>query len=294
MVVRGPESTESTSAEPQYPGNVGSEGTEGPRTEPQYYQTDGSGMTWASLKKSRMSYRLHMSTITTLSHLEAGSSLHCISYPPICLYTLHCNSALSEINMGEAPRKKIIVALTGATGAAIGIHVLSTLRRLNVESHLIISKWAAETIKYETDYTPASVRALADHVYNPNDLAAPIASGSCHVDGMIVVPCSVKTLAAINAGICDDLITRAADVCLKERRRLVLSLRETPLSEIHLRNMMGVTRAGAIIAPPVVGFYTRPSSVDDILNQMVGRLLDLFGLEAGNFERWEGMANGKS
>ncbi|WYZ45714.1 hypothetical protein EsH8_VIII_001030 [Colletotrichum jinshuiense] len=187
------------------------------------------------------------------------------------------------------PRKKIIVAITGATGAQIGIHILQTLRRLNVETHLIISKWAAETIKYETDYTPAAVKALADHAYSSHDLAAPIASGSYRVDGMIVVPCSVKTLAAINAGICDDLVTRAADVCLKERRRLVLSVRETPLSEIHLRNMLDVTRAGAIIAPPVVGFYTRPSSIDDILTQMVGRLLDLFGLDARNFERWEGM-----
>ncbi|KAF4460884.1 3-octaprenyl-4-hydroxybenzoate carboxy-lyase [Fusarium albosuccineum] len=191
--------------------------------------------------------------------------------------------------MGEVGRKKIIVALTGATGSAIGLHILSILRRLNVETHLIISKWAAETIKYETDYTPASVRALADYSYNSCDLAASIASGSYRVDGMIVAPCSVKTLAAINAGICDDLITRAADVCLKERRRLVLSVRETPLSEIHLRNMMEVTRAGAIIAPPVVGFYTRPGSVEDILDQMVGRLLDLFDLDSGNFERWEGM-----
>ncbi|KAK7434403.1 3-octaprenyl-4-hydroxybenzoate carboxy-lyase UbiX [Colletotrichum acutatum] len=187
------------------------------------------------------------------------------------------------------PRKKIIVALTGATGAQIGIHVLQTLRRLNVETHLIISKWAAETIKWETDYTPAAVKALADHAYNSHDLAAPIASGSYRVDGMIVVPCSVKTLAAINAGICDDLVLRAADVCLKERRRLVLSVRETPFSEIHLRNMMEVTRAGAIVAPPVVGFYTRPSSIDDVLDQMVGRLLDLFDLDARNFERWDGM-----
>ncbi|CAG9948343.1 unnamed protein product [Clonostachys rosea f. rosea IK726] len=186
-------------------------------------------------------------------------------------------------------RKRIIVALTGATGAAIGIQILQVLRRLNVETHLIISKWAAETIKYETDYTPTTLRALADHSYNSSDLAAPIASGSYRVDGMIVAPCSVKTLAAINAGICDDLITRAADVCLKERRRLVLSVRETPFSEIHLRNMLDVTRAGAIIAPPVVGFYTKPGSVEDILDQMVGRLLDLFDLEAGNFERWEGM-----
>ncbi|KAM0328860.1 hypothetical protein ACHAQA_005276 [Verticillium albo-atrum] len=192
--------------------------------------------------------------------------------------------------MGEGfRRKKIVVAITGATGAAIGIHILQTLRKLNVETHLIISKWAAETIKYETDYTPAAVKALADHTYNTHDLAAPIASGSYHVDGMIVAPCSVKTLAAINAGICDDLVTRAADVCLKERRRLVLSVRETPLSEIHLRNMLDVSRAGAIIAPPVVGFYTKPDSIEDILNQMVGRILDLFGLDSKDFERWEGM-----
>ncbi|KAH0431809.1 hypothetical protein CcaCcLH18_06812 [Colletotrichum camelliae] len=188
------------------------------------------------------------------------------------------------------PRKKIIVAITGATGAQIGIHILQTLRRLNVETHLIISKWAAETIKYETDYTPSAVKALADHAYSAHDLAAAIASGSYRVDGMIVAPCSVKTLAAINAGICDDLITRAADVCLKERKRLVLSVRETPFSEIHLRNMLEVTRAGAIIAPPVVGFYTKPSGIDDILNQMVGRLLDLFDLDSRAFERWDGMA----
>ncbi|KAF0315745.1 Flavin prenyltransferase PAD1 [Colletotrichum sp. SAR11_59] len=192
------------------------------------------------------------------------------------------------------PRKKIIVAITGATGAQIGIHILQTLRRLNVETHLIISKWAAETIKYETDYTPSAVKALADHAYSAHDLAAPIASGSYRVDGMIVAPCSVKTLAAINAGICDDLITRAADVCLKERKRLVLSVRETPFSEIHLRNMLEVTRAGAIVAPPVVGFYTKPSGIDDILNQMVGRLLDLFDLDSRAFERWDGMAKTSS
>lgn len=187
------------------------------------------------------------------------------------------------------PRKRIIVAITGATGAQIGIHLLQTLRRLNVETHIIISKWAAETIKWETDYTPAAIKALADHAYSSHDLAAPIASGSYRVDGMIVAPCSVKTLAAINAGICDDLVTRAADVCLKERKRLVLSVRETPFSEIHLRNMMEVTRAGAIVAPPMVAFYTKPSSINDILDQMVGRLLDLFDLDARNFERWDGM-----
>ncbi|RKU41830.1 hypothetical protein DL546_004523 [Coniochaeta pulveracea] len=163
--------------------------------------------------------------------------------------------------MSTAPsRKRIIVAITGATGAQIGVHILQSLRRLNVETHLIISKWAGETIKLETDYTVASVPALADHSYIPHDLSAPIASGSYRVDGMFVAPCSVKTLAAVNAGICDDPITRAADVCLKERRKLVLSVRGTPLSEIHLRNMLEVTRAGAIITPPVVGFYTRPKA----------------------------------
>ena len=192
--------------------------------------------------------------------------------------------------MTETPgRKKIVIAITGATGAAIGIRTLQVLRRLNVETHLIISKWAAETIKWETDYSVAAVRALADHSYNSHDLAAPISSGSYHIDGMIVVPCSVKTLAAINSGICDDLVTRAADVCLKERRRLVLNVRETPFNEIHLRNMLEITRAGAVIATPVVGFYTKPSSIDDIVDQIVGRQLDLFRIDSGNFKRWEGM-----
>ncbi|KAL2110794.1 hypothetical protein VUR80DRAFT_673 [Thermomyces stellatus] len=190
---------------------------------------------------------------------------------------------------GESGRKRIIVALTGATGAQLGIHTLLSLRRLNVETHLIISKWAAETIKYETDYTPAAVRALADYSYNSQDLSAAISSGSFKVDGMVVIPCSVKTLASINAGVCEDLITRAADVCLKERRRLVLSVRETPLSGIHLRNMAEVSAAGAIIAPPVVGFYTRPESIEDVLDHIVGRVLDLFELDTKGFGRWEGM-----
>ncbi|KAM3558945.1 hypothetical protein MY1884_003727 [Beauveria asiatica] len=132
--------------------------------------------------------------------------------------------------------------------------MLQLLRGLNVETHLIISKWAAETIKWEADYSITALRALADHSHSPYDLAAPIASGSYKTDGMIIAPCSVKSLAAINAGICGDLLTRAADVCLKERRRLVLSVRETPFNEIHLRNMLELARAGAIIAPPVVGF----------------------------------------
>ncbi|KAL3488658.1 phenylacrylic acid decarboxylase [Aspergillus germanicus] len=185
-------------------------------------------------------------------------------------------------------RPKIIVALTGATGSILGIQTILALRRLNIEIHLIISKWAEATIKYETDYTVANIRALADHVYSTNDLAAPVASGSFKVLGMIVVPCSVKTLASISSGICDDLIARAADVVLKERRRLVLAVRETPLSSIHLQNMMTVTQAGAVVFPPVPAFYTNPDSVGDLVDHSVGRMLDLFGLDVEGFERWEG------
>ncbi|KAJ5641135.1 hypothetical protein N7528_000760 [Penicillium herquei] len=185
-------------------------------------------------------------------------------------------------------RRKIIVALTGATGSILGIRTLIALRRLNIETHLIISRWAEATVKYETDYTIPNIRALADHVYSIHDMSAPIASGSFRVDGMIVVPCSVKTLAAINAGICDDLISRAADVVLKERRKLVLAVRETPLSSIHLQNMLSVTQAGAIIFPPVPAFYIKPSCVDDLVDHSVGRMLDLFDLDTGDFERWEG------
>jgi phenylacrylic acid decarboxylase len=205
-------------------------------------------------------------------------------------------SAANGSSNGTAPpyrapqprRKRIIVAMTGATGTILGIKLLIALRRLNVETHLVISKWAEQTLKYETDYHPSNVRALADHVYNINDMAASISSGSFRVDGMIVVPCSMKTLASITTGLCDDLISRAADVILKERRKLVLVARETPLSEIHLRNMLDVTRAGAIIFPPVPAYYIRPASVDDLVNQSVGRMLDMFDLDTEEFERWNG------
>lgn len=188
-----------------------------------------------------------------------------------------------------APRRKMIVAMTGATGAILGIKILLTLRKLNIETHLVISKWAEATIKYETDYSGSNVRSLADHVYTNSDQAASISSGSFRADGMIIVPCSMKTLASIAVGYCDDLISRAADVMLKERKKLVMVVRETPLSEIHLRNMMTVTSAGAIVFPPVPAFYTRPGSVDDLVDQSVGRMLDMFGLDTANFERWTGI-----
>lgn len=194
-----------------------------------------------------------------------------------------------NVSENQQPRRRrIIIALTGATGSILGIKTLITLRQLNVETHLIISKWAEATIKYETDYTVANVRALADHVYNVHDMAAPISSGSFRVDGMAVVPCSVKTLAAISSGFCDDLISRAADVMLKERRRLVLAVRETPLSAVHLQNMTAVTQAGAVIFPPVPAFYIRPSSIEDLVDHSVGRMLDLFDLDTAGLERWEG------
>lgn len=185
-------------------------------------------------------------------------------------------------------RKRIVVGITGATGAILGIKIILALRRLNIESHLIISKWAEATIKYETDYSPKNVRALADHVHSINDMAAPVSSGSFKTDGMIVVPCSMKTLAAISSGYCDDLISRTADVMLKERRKLVLVARETPLSDIHLRNMLSVTQSGAIVFPPVPAYYIKASSIEGLTDQTVGRVLDLFDLDTTDFERWEG------
>lgn len=191
------------------------------------------------------------------------------------------------------PRRRIVVAMTGATGAILGIRALIALRKLNIETHLVISKWAEATIKYETDYHPSNVKALADHVHSINDMAAPISSGSFKADGMIIVPCSMKTLAAIHGGLSEDLIARTADVMLKERRRLVLVARETPLSEIHLRNMLEVSRAGAIIFPPMPAYYIRPASVDELIDQSVGRMLDLFDLDTGDFTRWEGWSQAK-
>ncbi|KAF2813168.1 3-polyprenyl-4-hydroxybenzoate decarboxylase [Mytilinidion resinicola] len=186
------------------------------------------------------------------------------------------------------PKKKIVVAMTGATGAILGIKLLKALRRLSVETHLVMSKWAEATIKYETDFQPLDIRSLADHCYGVREQSAPISSGSFRADGMIVVPCSMKTLASIRMGYSDDLISRAADVMLKERRKLVLAVRETPLSDIHLENMLSLTRSGAVIFPPVPAWYTRPRDIGEMEDQSVGRMLDMFQLDTGDFERWEG------
>ncbi|KAH7354505.1 flavoprotein [Plectosphaerella cucumerina] len=188
-----------------------------------------------------------------------------------------------------APRpKRIVVGITGATGTPYAIRLLEILRTLGVETHLVMSKWALATLKYETPLSEAQVRGLAHINYTGRDLSAPIASGSFQHDGMIIVPCSMKTLAAVRAGFGDDLITRAADVTLKENRRLTLVVRETPLNDIHLDNMLFLRRAGAVIFPPLPAFYTRPKSLEEVIDQSVGRMLDLLGFHVDSFERWDG------
>ena len=184
---------------------------------------------------------------------------------------------------------RIIVAMTGATGAIYGVRLLAALRDLGVDSHLILSRWAETTLIKETGMSARDVGALASIVHHRDNLGASISSGSFRSDGMIVAPCSMKTLAAIRVGYGKLLIARAADVTLKERRRLVLLPRETPLNDIHLENMLALSRAGAIIAPPVPAFYNEPRSIDDLVDHTVGRVLDLFGLESPQLRRWEGM-----
>ncbi|KAJ5737875.1 uncharacterized protein N7483_003000 [Penicillium malachiteum] len=187
----------------------------------------------------------------------------------------------------ERPRR-IVVGITGATGTLFAIRLLEILQDLGVETHLVISKWAMATMKYETPTTEADLRELCTYFYASRDVSAPIASGSFLHDGMIIVPCSMKTLAAVRIGYCEDLIARAADVTLKENRKLMLVIRETPLSEIHLENMLHLRRFGATIFPPVPAFYTRPESLNDLIDQSVGRMLDIFDIHTNGFERWNG------
>lgn len=184
---------------------------------------------------------------------------------------------------------KLVVAMTGASGAILGIRMLEALRELDVETHLVVSGWARATIAQETPYTTRDVTDLASAVYGPRDQGAAIASGSFRVDGMIVAPCSMKTLAGIRTGYGDGLIGRAADVMLKERRRLVLLARETPLSAIHLENMLELTRMGAMILPPMPAFYNEPAGVGDIVDHIVARTLDQFDLAMPAARRWSGM-----
>lgn len=185
---------------------------------------------------------------------------------------------------------RLIVGMTGATGAVLGLRLLQQLAELpEVETHLILSRWARATIELETGHSAREVEDLADVVHHPGDQGATIASGSFRTDGMVVVPCSMKTLAGIRAGYADGLVGRAADVMLKERHPLVLVPRETPLSEIHLENMLDLARKGARIVPPMPAFYHRPASVDDIVDHLTARVLDQFALPAPAARRWAGM-----
>ena len=183
-------------------------------------------------------------------------------------------------------RGRLIIGISGSSGVVYGVRLLEALATLPVQSHLIMTKPAEMTLGLETDHKAGEVRALADVHYPINDVGAAPASGSFPTLGMIVAPCSMKTLAEIATGISSNLLTRAADVTLKERRRLVLAIRETPLHAVHLRNMLTVTEMGAIVAPPVPAFYARPQTLDDLIAHTVGRWLDLFGLDTGQVHRW--------
>jgi 4-hydroxy-3-polyprenylbenzoate decarboxylase len=186
--------------------------------------------------------------------------------------------------------RRVIVAITGATGTIFGVRLLQVLQETDIETHLVMSKWAARTLAEETPYTVEQVQQLATHVYPLADQGAAISSGSFITNGMVVVPCSVRTLAAIAHGLGDNLIHRAADVVLKERRRLVLAVREAPLNDIHLENMLKLSRMGVVICPPVPSFYTRPETIDDIVNFSVARLLDQLDIHLDVHDRWTGMA----
>ena len=190
------------------------------------------------------------------------------------------------------PPRRLVIAITGATGAIYGLRLLQLLQaRADVETHLILSDAALLTLHQETGWQRKEVEALANVVHKLRDIGASIASGSFQSDGMVVAPCSMKTLAAVAHGLSDNLITRAADVVLKERRRLVLMVRETPLHLGHLRSMTAVTEAGAIIYPPVPAFYARPESIEAMVDHTLGRVLDLFGLDSGTVMRWDPAGN---
>ena len=188
------------------------------------------------------------------------------------------------------PYKRIIVAISGASGAVYGVRLLQSLRGMtNVQTHLVVSEAGWLNVQQELDMPRAQVEALADVVYPVHNVGSAIASGSFSCDGMVIAPCSMRTLAAVALGLSDNLITRAADVILKERRRLILMVRETPLNLAHLRNMSSVTEMGGIIFPPVPGFYQRPQTIDDMVSHTVSRVMDLLGLPQADAARWNGL-----
>ena len=186
--------------------------------------------------------------------------------------------------------RRLIVGISGASGAIYGVRLLEALATFSeVETHLVISSGARATIEYETAYTASDVTALAQVTYDERSLGAAIASGTFVTDGMIVCPCSISTLSAVATSRCETLLTRAADVCLKERRKLVLVVRETPLHLGQLRLMTAVTESGAVVLPPVPGFYTLPKTIDDLVSHTVTKILDQFGLDPGLIRRWAGL-----
>jgi 4-hydroxy-3-polyprenylbenzoate decarboxylase len=189
--------------------------------------------------------------------------------------------------MGNEP-KRLIIGITGASGVMYGVRLLQLLRETEIETHLVISRSGELTLAYETDWKSADVKALADVVHSPRDVGAAISSGSFRTMGMIVAPCSVRSMSAIASGVTSGLLTRAADVVLKERRRLVLLLRETPLHTGHLRSLTALSEYGAIVYPPVPAFYARPASLEDMIDHTVGRVLDLFDIDLGIVKRWPG------
>jgi 4-hydroxy-3-polyprenylbenzoate decarboxylase len=186
--------------------------------------------------------------------------------------------------------KRLIVAITGASGARYGVRLLELLRATEgIETHLMISDAAALNLHHELDVKRKDIEALADNVHSVRDIGACVASGSFRADGMVIAPCSMKTLAAVAHGMCDNLITRAADVTLKERRRLVLLVRETPFNLAHLRNMTAITEMGGIIFPPLPALYQRPQSIDEMIDHTVGRVMDMLGLEQSLAPEWNGL-----
>jgi 4-hydroxy-3-polyprenylbenzoate decarboxylase len=184
--------------------------------------------------------------------------------------------------------RRLVVGISGASGTIYGIRVLQMLKQMDIETHLVMSKSAEMTLVYETSYKPKDVRALASINHPPADIGASISSGSFPTMGMLIAPCSVRTMSEIATGVTSSLMSRAADVVLKEKRRLVLAVRETPLHGGHLRTMTTLADIGAVVAPIVPAFYNKPKTVDDIINHTVGRLLDLFGIETKMVKRWEG------
>jgi len=188
---------------------------------------------------------------------------------------------------------RLIVGISGASGAVYGVRLLELLRKAEIETHLVMSRSAELTLAYETDIKAKDVRALASVHYPITDIGAAISSGSFPTMGMIIAPCSIRTMSEIASGVTASLLSRAADVVLKEKRRLVLAIRETPLHVGHLRSMMVLAEIGAVIAPIVPAFYNRPRTVDDIVNHTCGRLLDLFGIDIGTVKRWKGGSDEK-